>query len=344
MLKLSDFDYDLPPERIAQYPPAFRGQSRLMVVDRASGDIRTGMFTDIIGYLERSDALVLNDTKVFPARLRATKTSTGAQIELLLLHEIQKGVWEAMVRPGRRVPPGTKLTIEGARHADSVEVVASRGATKTVCFQVDDVRRLCWRVGEIPLPPYIKRGAGPADARRYQTVFARKEGATAAPTAGLHFTSQLLKTIRNMGVWIEYVTLHIGLGTFQPLQHEEVEKNRLHSERYHVTAKTAERLNEVHRRGRKIFAVGTTTLRLLETIATREGEFRMGEGLSDIFIYPGHAFRSADALVTNFHLPRSSLLLLVTAFAGRDLIMRAYEMAIKERFLFYSYGDAMLIL
>ncbi|UCD57431.1 MAG: tRNA preQ1(34) S-adenosylmethionine ribosyltransferase-isomerase QueA [Candidatus Hydrogenedentota bacterium] len=344
MLKLSDFDYDLPEELIAQYPTARRGQSRMMIVDRATGSIQSSTFQDIIEHLESGDSLVLNDTKVFPARIRAQKPSTGAQIELLLLREVEKGVWDALVRPGKRVNVGTVLSVEGARQSDSVEVLANHGARKTLRFHVDDVRRLCWRVGEIPLPFYIKRDAESDDAHRYQTVFAKSEGAVAAPTAGLHFTSQMLNDIRNKGVSLEFVTLHIGLGTFQALEHEELDKNKLHAEQYRVTAKTARRLNEVRRRGRKVLAVGTTTLRLLETITTEQGEYEAGEGRSDIFIYPGHRFRSADALLTNFHLPRSSLLLLVCAFAGRDLIMRAYEMAVNEEFRFYSYGDAMLIL
>jgi len=343
-MKTSDFDYDLPWELIAQHPTARRGQSRLMVVNRADGSIVTGMFAEIMARLENGDALVLNDTKVFPARLRAKKSGTGAKIELFLLRELKEGVWEALVRPGKRVRVGTMLSIEGARQADSVEIVADHGARKSVRFYVDDVRRLCWRVGEIPLPPYIDREPESVDAHRYQTVFAKSEGAAAAPTAGLHFSSHMLSNVRGKGVLLEYVTLHIGLGTFQPLEHEDIEKNKLHPEQYRVTEKTARRLNEVRRRGGRVFAVGTTTLRVLETITEEEGEYRAGEGFSDVFIYPGHEFRSAGALLTNFHLPRSSLLLLVCAFAGRDLMMEAYELAVKERFRFYSYGDAMLIL
>jgi S-adenosylmethionine:tRNA ribosyltransferase-isomerase len=344
MLTLSDFDYELPTELIAQYPTERRGHSRLMVVERASGAIRTGVFDDIMGYLESGDAVVLNDVKVFPARLRAIKTDTGAKIEILLLHEIRKGVWEAMVRPGRRVSVGTKLVIEGARQADTVEVIGNHGLTKTLQFEVEDVRRLCWRVGEIPLPPYIKREAEPADLERYQTVFARTEGAIAAPTAGLHFTADIIQALRDKGVLLEFVTLNIGLGTFQQLEHEELAMNRLLPEQYYVTAKTARRLNEVRRKKHKVLSVGTTTMRVLETTTTEQGEFKAGEGLADIFIYPGYRFHSADALLTNFHLPRSSLLLLACAYGGRDLIMRAYETAVKERFRFYSYGDAMLII
>ncbi len=344
MLTLSDFDYNLPEELIAQYPPFRRDESRLMTVDRSTGTIEIGMFRDVVDFLANGDVLVLNDTKVFPARLRARKPSSGAQVELLLVKELSVGVWEALVRPGRRAGVGTTLQIQGARQADTAEVVANYGATKVVKFEVDDVRRLCWRVGEIPLPPYIKREPESSDFDRYQTVFARREGAAAAPTAGLHFTSSLLKTIRDKGVLLEFVTLQIGLGTFQPLKHEEVEKNKLHPEQYHVTQKTAQRLSEVRKRGGKVFAVGTTTLRLLETIVTAERAYRAGEGMADIFIHPGREIRSTDALITNFHLPRSSLLVLVCAFGGRELIMRAYEMAVREKIRFYSYGDAMLIL
>lgn len=343
-LTLSDFDYDLPPELIAQYPAEQRGQSRLMVVDRTTGDIQIGMFEDIVRYAEPGDALVLNDTKVFPARLRAEKASTSAQVELLMYREVKKGVWEALARPGKRLKVGTLLSIKGARKADTVEVIASDGAVKTLRFHVDDVRQLCWRVGEIPLPFYIKRDPEAADAERYQTVFAKSEGAVAAPTAGLHFTSRILKRLTDKGVSLEYVTLHISLGTFQPLEHEEVQENKLHPEHYRMTPRTARRLNEARREGHKVFAVGTTTLRLLETIIDETGKYTSGEGVSEIFIFPGHDIRSADILLTNFHLPRSSLLLLVCAFAGRDLILRAYEQAVKKRFRCYSYGDAMLII
>lgn len=344
MLKLSDFEYDLPEELIAQYPAARRGQSRLMVIDRGSGEISTREFAEFASFVNAGDALVLNDTKVLPCRIKARKPDTGAEIELLLLHELEDGTWEAFVRPGRRVKVGTMLSVEGTRETDTVEVVADLGAVKRLKFHMRDVKRLCRRVGRMPLPPYIKRETEPLDAERYQTVFAKVEGAAAAPTAGLHFSPETLDGLREKGVAVEFVTLHTGLGTFQPLEHEEVEKNELHEESYRITEETAGRLNRVRRENGRIFAVGTTTLRLLETVTDGRGEFRAGEGMSDIFIYPGHEFHSADALLTNFHLPRSSLLLLVCAFGGRQLILRAYETAVKEKFRFYSYGDAMLII
>jgi S-adenosylmethionine:tRNA ribosyltransferase-isomerase len=344
MLELSAFDYELPNELIAQHPPSERGQSRLLVLDRATGETRFGMFADFAGHIGRGDALVLNDTRVFPCRIRARKGAGGAEIEVFLVRELKGGLWEALVRPGKRVTVGTVLTVLGARQCDTAEVVADHGATKTLKFNIDDVRRLCWRLGEMPLPPYIKRGSEESDKDRYQTVFARSEGAVAAPTAGLHFSSEMLRQLREAGVFVEFVTLHTGLGTFQPLRCEQVEKNTLDAERYQMTVKTAQRLNAVRRQGRKVFAAGTTTFRLLETVMDETGEYRSGEGMSDIFIYPGYQVRSADALLTNFHLPRSSLLLLVCAFAGRDLILRAYEAAVKEKFRFYSYGDAMLII
>ena len=346
MLNLSDFDYDLPEDLIAQYPTAGRGQSRLLIIERESEKITAVGFEDFASFLEKGDALVLNDTRVFPCRLEALKPSTGAQIELLLVRELEEGLWEALAKPGRRVKVGTKLLIEGTREGDLVEVVAEAedGATKTLRFHTHDVKRLCWRVGKMPLPPYIKRGAEPMDSERYQTVFAQAEGAAAAPTAGLHFSSGMLDRLRENRVALEFVTLHTGLGTFKPLEHEEVEKNKLHSERYRITKKTASRLNVARHGAHRVCAVGTTTLRLLETTTSEQGEFKAGEGMSDIFIYPGYKFKSADALLTNFHLPRSSLLLLVCAFGGRDLILQAYETAIKEKFRFFSYGDAMLIL
>jgi S-adenosylmethionine:tRNA ribosyltransferase-isomerase len=344
MLKLSDFDYELPEELIAQHPTARRGQSRLMVVDRAGGEISTREFAEFESFISAGEALVLNDTKVLPCRLRARKPETGAEIELLLLGEIEKGVWDALVRPGRRVKVGAKLIIEGTRETDAVEIIADEGAVKRLKFRTRDVRRLCRRVGRMPLPPYIKREAEEADAERYQTVFARAEGAAAAPTAGLHFSVDTLDELRQRGVTVEFVTLHTGLGTFQPLKHEEVERNELHEESYLISEETAESLNRTRAGAGKIFAVGTTTLRLLETVVNARGEFGAGEGTSDIFLYPGHEFHSADALLTNFHLPRSSLLLLVCAFGGRELILNAYEKAVKEKFRFFSYGDAMLIL
>jgi len=344
MLRLSDFDYDLPEGLIAQYPALRRDASRLMVVDRATGEISVRAFTDFASFISEGDALVLNDTKVLPCRLRAQKTDTGAQIELLLLREIEEGVWEALVRPGKRAKVGATLSIEGTRETDSVVVEADEGAVKRLRFRMRDVKGLCRRVGKMPLPPYIRRETEPADTERYQTVFARAEGAAAAPTAGLHFSPETLDGLRERGVSVEFVTLHTGLGTFQPLEHEEVEKNELHTEQYRITRETADRLNRARRDSGGILAVGTTSLRLLETVTTEQGEFKAGEGMADIFIYPGYGFHSADSLLTNFHLPRSSLLLLVCAFGGKDLVLRAYETAVAEEFRFYSYGDAMLII
>jgi S-adenosylmethionine:tRNA ribosyltransferase-isomerase len=344
MPRLSDFDYILPEELIAQYPTARRGQSRLMVVDRATGEISISQFDRFASFMRAGDVLILNDTKVLPCRLMTRKSDTGAHIELLLLSELRDGTWEALVRPGRRAKVGARLSVEGTREKDEIEVVADEGAVKRLKFHARDVRKLCWRVGKVPLPPYIKRDTEPIDSERYQTVFAQCEGAAAAPTAGLHFSPEMLDNLREKGIAIEFVTLHTGLGTFQPLEHEEVEKNTLHAEYYRITRDTAQRLNESRRRAGAIFGVGTTTLRLLETIVTEEGEFRGGRGMSDIYIYPGHRFHSVDALLTNFHLPRSSLLLLVCAFGGRELILKAYNEAVGQRFRFYSYGDAMLIL
>lgn len=341
-MRLSEFDYDLPPELIAQRPAPRRDASRLMVVRRASGEIEHARFFEIGRFLRAGDVLVLNNTRVLPARLFGVKETTGAHIEALLLRPLGDGEWEALLRPGRRVQKGTRLLFGGGLlHAR----VLGRGKEGTFQLRFDEVvdfRERLEQVGQVPLPPYIKREPDEEDRERYQNVYAKREGAVAAPTAGLHFTEALLEELRSMGVVTVEVTLHVGLGTFQPVQTENVEEHRLRAEEAELTETAAEQLRQARAEGRRIVAVGTTCVRTLET-AAQSGEIRPFRGETSLFIFPGYSFRAVDALLTNFHLPRSSLLMLVSAFAGYDLTRRAYELAVRERYRFYSYGDAMFI-
>ncbi|MFC1736785.1 tRNA preQ1(34) S-adenosylmethionine ribosyltransferase-isomerase QueA [Candidatus Hydrogenedentota bacterium] len=340
----SDFDYDLPESLIAQHPLEQRDTSRLLVVDRDSDELHVRTFPDILEYLNPGDTLIVNDTKVIPARLRARKTS-GARIELLLVTPVanNENEWEAMIRPAKRVRPGMTLELE----SDSARIeVLERPSDERwrVRFTTDDVMALLDRAGEMPLPPYIRRDAPSVDDRlRYQTVYAEKPGAIAAPTAGLHFTPELLDKARAKGVDTGAVTLHIGPGTFVPIKVDRVVDHVMHSERYELPAETVDLVEKTHARGGRVVAVGTTTCRVLEHAAT-EGAFEAHEGEADIFIVPGYKFKVIDSLVTNFHLPKSTLLMLVSTFGGVDLIRVAYRKAVEEEFRFYSYGDAMLII
>lgn len=344
-MRVEEFDFELPEQLIAQHPLPERLASRLMVLNRADGEIEHRMFKDLIDWLHPGDCLILNDTRVIPARLYGTKPDTGAAVELLLLKETEPDVWEVLVRPGKRLKPGSKVEFgEGDLRAEILAVTEAGGrlvrfAYEGIFYEVLD------RLGEMPLPPYITERL--ADAERYQTVFSRKKGSAAAPTAGLHFTEDYLRQIVQKGVRIGFVTLHVGLGTFRPVAAETVEEHRMHAEYYEFPQETADLIRETKKRGGRVIAVGTTACRTLETVGNRVGQadlLRADAGWTDIFIFPGYTFKVIDGLVTNFHLPKSSLIMLVSALAGRENVMRAYAEAIKERYRFFSFGDAMLIL
>ena len=338
-MKVDDFDFVLPEERIAQRPHPTRDGSRLLVLDRRSGARRHASFRDVLGLLRAGDLLVLNDTKVIPARLAATKQSGGAA-EILLLEPSDAGdgrVWDCWIRARRSPKPGGKLLVAGGIEAT---VEARDGENYTVAFDVPMPS-----AGSLPLPPYIRRPEGPTpeDTERYQTVFAEHDGAIAAPTAGLHFTGKLLAEIEKLGVRISRVTLHVGPGTFQPVRVDEVEDHAMHEERFELPGGTAQAVAETRARGGRVVAVGSTVVRTLESRATDGGALRSGAGRCDLFIYPGFRFRVVDAMITNFHLPRSTLLMMVAAFAGRERVIAAYQEAIEQGYRFYSYGDAMWI-
>ncbi|NPA16616.1 MAG: tRNA preQ1(34) S-adenosylmethionine ribosyltransferase-isomerase QueA [Aquificae bacterium] len=337
MYRLSDFDYHLPKELIAKYPVEPRDSCRLMVLDRKDGSIQHRIFRDIVDYLEEGDTLVLNDTKVIPARLKGKK-KTGASIEVFLLRPLSDDVWEALVKNLKRLKEGQEI-IFGEDFRGELLEKEEDGKAK-VRLIGDDINSLIKRYGHIPLPPYMEREDEEKDKNHYQTVFARKEGAVASPTAGLHFTQELLEKIKNMGVNIEFVTLHVGLGTFRPVTVENFTKHRMHEEYYQIPDRTLEVIKQTKERGKNVVAVGTTVVRTLETYALTGKK----EGFSDIFIYPPYRFKMVDRLITNFHLPKSTLILLVSAFASREMILNAYNIAVKERYRFFSYGDAMLIL
>jgi len=343
-LTTGDFDYDLDPDYIAYHPSARREESRLLVLDRRSGETAHRVFRDITGYLGEGDLLVVNDTRVIKARLYARKRGTGGRVELLLLREAERGLWQALVSPSRRVHVGTALELESGE-AVTVEKRLT-GSMRLVRFEVPDVPALLRERGEVPLPPYIKRAAVKDDEERYQTVYAEHEGSVAAPTAGLHFTPEILSRLEEAGTEIARVTLHVGMGTFIPVKTEVPEEHALEPEYFEVESHAARALSAARQGGRRIVAVGTTSVRVLETLADRfpGGDLGAASGWTAKFIYPPHEFRLVDALITNFHLPRSTLLMLVSAFAGREFVLSAYEEAIREKYRFYSYGDAMLIL
>lgn len=340
-MKVDDFDYELPEELIAQTPIEQRDASRLMVLRRDVKSVEHRSFSDLPGFLRSGDALVINDTRVIPARIWGRR-ETGGKIELLLLEEINLGVWECLARPGKRANIGERLSFGSGRMIGTVLDKTEYGG-RVVSFEAaEGVDRVVDEIGEMPVPHYIK--AALRDADRYQTVYARKRGSAAAPTAGLHFTPELLDKVARLGVEIVRVTLHVGLGTFRPVKTETVEEHVMHSEHYHVSTEAADAINRARSGGGRIVAVGTTTVRTLETVAEPNGMIMPGDGWTKIFIYPGYAFRSIDAMVTNFHLPKSTLLMMVSAFAGREFVLSAYSEAIAERYRFFSFGDAMLIL
>jgi len=343
-LRTSDYDFDLPPDRIAQAPAERRDGSRLLVVDRATGTLSHRVFADLVDYIPAGDALVLNETRVFPARLLGTRAS-GAEAEVLLLTPQggEEKLWTALVRPGAKLKPGRTVDIAPDL---SVEIVESTpGGERIVRLHTPlSLTEALDRYGEVPLPPYVQHRATEEDRERYQTVYARERGSVAAPTAGLHFTPELLAALEAKGVRIVRLVLHVGVGTFRPVETDDPAEHRMHSERYHVPADAAAALNETRAAGGAIWAVGTTVTRTLETVTDESGMVRAGEGWTDIFIRPPYRYRAIDHLVTNFHLPRSTLLMLVAAFAGYELMMEAYREAIDGGYRFFSYGDAMLIL
>lgn len=340
-MRVEDFDYELPEELIAQTPIDQRDASRLMVLRRDERSVEHRCFCDLPAFLRSGDVMVLNDTRVIPARLWGRR-KTGGKVELLLLQEKAPGVWECLARPGKRTRVGEKLSFGNGRMMGTVLDKTEYGG-RVVSFEAPEgVDRVVDEIGEMPVPHYIK--ADLEDADRYQTVYARKRGSAAAPTAGLHFTPELLDEIASRGVEIVRITLHVGLGTFRPVKTEIVEDHVMHSEHFHVSAKAAESINRARKAGGRVVAVGTTTVRTLETVAEPDGTIVSGDGWTSIFIYPGHDFRSIDAMITNFHLPKSTLVMMVSAFAGREFVLSAYRQAIAERYRFFSFGDAMLIL
>ena len=340
-MKKSDFSFELPEELIAQTPLQRRDGSRLMHLDPRTGAIEHRHFYELPEYLREGDCLVVNDTRVLPARLLGTRKS-GGSVELLLLRDLGDGRWECLSRPGRKTKPGTELSFGSGELTATVEAVAE-GGNRIVQFHYEGIfLEVLERLGKMPLPPYIKEEL--QDAERYQTVYSRELGSAAAPTAGLHFTPELLDRIRAMGVSVCSITLHVGLGTFRPVKEEEIEDHAMHSEYCIIPQETADVINRTKERGGRVIAVGTTSCRTLESFAGEDGRLEAASGWTDIFIYPGYRFKCIDALVTNFHLPESTLIMLVSALAGREHVLHAYEVAVRERYRFFSFGDAMLIL
>jgi S-adenosylmethionine:tRNA ribosyltransferase-isomerase len=340
-MNVIDYDYDLPEELIAQDPLEDRSSSRLMVLDRQTGDVEHRHFTDILEYLHPGDCLVINNTKVIPARLFGVKEDTQAKIEVLLLKRKENDIWETLVKPGKKAKPGTKLVFgDGLLTAEVVDVVEE--GNRLIQFHYDGIfEEILDQLGQMPLPPYITHQL--KDKNRYQTVYAKYDGSAAAPTAGLHFTKELLQKVKDMGVDIAEVTLHVGLGTFRPVKVENVLDHHMHSEFYMVSQEAADKINRAKESGHRVIAVGTTSTRTLEAAADENGRLHETSGWTEIFIYPGYQFKVIDALITNFHLPQSTLVMLVSALAGREHVLHAYEIAVKERYRFFSFGDAMLI-
>ena len=336
-----EFDFDLPKELIAQTPLEKRDTSRLLVLDKQTGEITHRHFTDIISYMEKGDTLVLNDTKVIPARLYGVKEETGAVIEILMLQDKGSNVWECLVKPAKRIKEGTVVSFGNGKLKAICTGVFDEGIRHFKLVYSGILYEILDELGEMPLPPYIHEKLENND--RYQTVYAKNIGSAAAPTAGLHFTEELLDKIKEKGINIAYITLHVGLGTFRPVSVSDVMNHKMHSEYYMMSKETALLLNETKSRGHKIISVGTTTTRTLETIMSLYGTFKECSGFTDIFIYPGYEFKGIDYLITNFHLPKSTLVMLVSALAGKDNIMKAYNEAIKEKYRFFSFGDSMLI-
>jgi S-adenosylmethionine:tRNA ribosyltransferase-isomerase len=340
-MKVSDFDYDLPQELIAQKPLENRVDSRLLVLDKKTGEMQHKKFPSVLEFLNEGDSLVLNDTRVMPARILGTKKDTGANIEFLILKRVEDEIWEVILKPGRKAQVGSRFVFgQGELEAEVLSIVAD--GNRLVRFYYDGIfEEILDQVGLIPLPPYITESL--RDKERYQTVYAKDKGSAAAPTAGLHFTKDLLLEIEKKGVQIVYLTLHVGLGTFRPVKVEDVKGHHMHSEYYVITEEACKTINQTKAQGKKVVAVGTTSVRVLETVANKEGKVFPKVGETDIFIYPGYDFKCVDTLITNFHLPQSTLLMLVSALAGRDNILKAYQEAVMEQYRFFSFGDAMII-
>lgn len=342
ILKKTDYYYDLPEELIAQDPLEDRAASRLMVLNKVTGELQHKSFRDLPSYLEEGDCLVLNNTKVIPARLYGVKEGTGAAIEVLLLKRLEERCYEILVKPGKKAKPGTVIVFGDGRLRGTIVDILAEGNRK-IQFEYEGIfEEILDALGEMPLPPYIHNKL--EDRNRYQTVYAKEEGSAAAPTAGLHFTPELLKELEQKGVKIVYVTLHVGLGTFRPVKEENILEHHMHSEFYQVSEEAASIITETKAKGKKVICIGTTSVRTVESASSQKNVLKAGSGDTEIFIYPGYEFKIPDGLVTNFHLPESTLLMLVSAMAGREHILKAYEEAVKERYRFFSFGDAMLII
>lgn len=340
-MKTSDFNYELPKELIAQDPLTDRSSSRLMILDKETGEVTHEVFKNIINYLHKGDCLVLNNTKVIPARLLGTKEDTGAGVEVFLLKRVDADRWETLVKPGKKLRPGARVVFGDGLLRCEIEEIADEG-NRIVRFEYDGIfEEILDRLGEMPLPPYITHKLN--DKNRYQTVYAKYDGSAAAPTAGLHFTKELLKQIENAGIDIAYVTLHVGLGTFRSVKVDDVNNHHMHSEYYQIDETAAAIINKTKERGGRVVCVGTTSCRTIESAADENGLVKACSGNTEIFIYPGYRFKVLDCLITNFHLPESTLVMLVSALAGKDNIMKAYDMAVSEKYRFFSFGDAMFI-
>lgn len=342
-MKLSDFKYNVPEKLVAQYPTKKRGDSQLMVLERETQKIEETHFKHIIDYLKEGDALVVNETRVFPARLTGIKDKTQAEVEIFLLRELESDLWEVLVKPARKVRVGNKLNVGGVLNCEVVDNTVSGG--RVVRFTYDgNFNEIIEKIGKVPLPPYIKRDVENVDKDRYQSIFAQQRGAVAAPTAGLHFDKKVVKKIENRGIKIVPVLLHVGLGTFRPIVVEDLTRHKMDSEYFEITPESANAINETKNNGGRVVAVGTTVVRVLESVVTTDDRVKPDKGWTDKFIYPPYDFRIVDMLLTNFHMPASTLLMLVSAFGGVDFIFKAYRKAIREKYRFFSYGDAMLII
>jgi len=340
-LKVKDFYFDLPKELIAQHPLKKRDESRLMVLNKKSGEVEHKVFKDIIEYLNPGDCLVLNDTRVMPARLYGAKEGSGGKMEFLLLNRHEDDIWETLVKPGKRGKVGAKFVFgNGELKAEVVEVL-DNGNRKVKFYYNGIFEEVLDRLGEMPVPPYIEEKL--EDRERYQTVYSKEVGSAAAPTAGLHFTDELLQAIKKKGINIAFVTLHVGLGTFRPVKAEDIQDHEMHSEYYILDKENAEIINNAKRSGKRVIAVGTTSNRTLESIANEEGQVKEQSGYTSIFIYPGYKFKIVDAIITNFHLPESTLIMLISAFSTREIVMNAYKIAVENKYRFFSFGDAMFI-